>query len=125
MQGVAIKLGFDVVTLADLSTDSVYQTAKNKWYNEYASIDKLSFDIPDFGNSFKQFKDYQIIENIERKGILEVYKEVDAIFKSNYKVKSRIKKGLKKLLEGGKALVTNVAAAELEDKISKVMEVVY
>lgn len=123
--GIANKLGFDFLKLAELADASVYQTIKYKWYDEYTSIDKLSFNVPDFSINARQYTDYLMIETINSKGLTVVYTEIDAIFKSNYKVKSRLKIAIKKLTARASALAANVAIAELDNKITEVMEVVY
>lgn len=122
---VAKKLGCDIIKLSDLANEDFFCAIKERWYNEYVSIDKLSYDIPDFDNNLSQFKDYLMALGIRKKGLANIYEEVDIVFNDNYQVKSRAKKLVRKLTDNREKLNTNIALAELDEKMLNIMEVVY
>jgi hypothetical protein len=120
---VAKKLGFDVITVADLSDRTTYSVIKEYWYSQYQSIDKLSYNIPDFGNNPTQFKDYLMLQGIEAIGLSTLFQEVNLMFRSNYQVKTRVKKMIRKITANRGRITANIALVELEDKINNVMEI--
>jgi hypothetical protein len=120
---VAKKLGFDVITVADLSDRSIFSVIKEYWYNQYQAIDKLTYNIPSFGNNPTQFKEYLMLQGIEAIGLSTLFQEVNLVFKSNYQVKNRVKKMIKNLTANRGRITANIALVELGDKIDSVMEI--
>lgn len=45
------KLGYDFITVSNLASKDFYQAVKEYWYTNYQSIDKLTYDIPDYGDN--------------------------------------------------------------------------
>jgi len=121
-ESISKKLGYDVITVADLISEDFYQVVKEHWYTSYQLIDKLSYDIPDYGNNVSEFKDYLMLRGIDEIGLSTLFNDVDTVFKSKTKAKNRIKTMLRKLTANREKLIANIALAELDEKMLSIIE---
>jgi hypothetical protein len=120
---VAKSLGYSMITCADLIDEAFYNRLKHAWYDQYQSIDKLTYVQPDYyGENLTQFKNYLMLEGIEKIGPAEAYNIVDTSFKSNHKIKNRIKRMLKELISSRERGIANDAVAELDEKMFNILQ---